>query len=87
MAETDVASELGRLKDRLLDRVPNAEGVGCELCAWILTDLARHGTLTGKVPDPCYDSKPVFPVEGKLRHIWIEGFWTEGLKQIFVVKT
>lgn len=82
----DMAGELGRLKDRLLDRVPNAQGVGCILCAHILTDLAKHGTLTNKFPEPCFDGKPHFPVEGKLKHLWVEGFWTEGLKQIFMVK-
>lgn len=87
MAELDVVGEIARLKDRLLDRVPNAQGVGCNLCGWILTDLAKHGTLTGKVPEQTYDAKATFPIEGKLLHIYIEGFWTEGLKKAFTVKS
>jgi hypothetical protein len=87
VVDVDAADEISRLKDRLLGRAPNSQGVGCNLCGWILTDLAKHGALTSKVPEPTFDGKATFPIEGKLRHIYLEGFWTKGLKELFSVKS
>lgn len=70
----DTAAEIAVLKDKLLGRVPRGDGVGCILCLWILEDLVKNGTLTKGHPRVCFDGKPVFPVEGKLAHLVIEGF-------------
>lgn len=79
-------SQLNVLKDQLLDRVPNAEGVGCFVCKWILGDLAKNGSLTAGYPEICTDGKPLFPAEGKAAHLKLEGFWTEPLKALLPVK-
>lgn len=81
----DREKELSVLKARLQTRIPNSEGVGCILCSHIAVDLTKNGTLTNKYPEPSFDGKPHFPVEGKMRHLWLEGFWTNELKEIFTV--
>lgn len=82
----DIAQQLSILKDKLLDRVPNADGVGCFLCRLILGDLAKNGSLTQGFPEICSDGKPNFPVEGKVAHLKLEGFWTEDLKALLPIK-
>lgn len=83
----DREKELGALKKQLTARVPNAEGVGCVLCSHILVDLVKYGTLTNKIPEPSFDGKPHFPVEGKAQHLYLEGFWTNELKEVFTGKS
>jgi hypothetical protein len=70
----DQAVELGLLKDKLRARVPVGEGPGCWLCKLILEDLEKNGTLTKGYPEICTDGKPLFPVEGKTEHLYLEGF-------------
>jgi hypothetical protein len=77
---------LSALKEKLRGRVPNADDVGCILCRHILDDLEKHGTLTNKVPQPCFDGKPHFPVEGKAKHLYLEGFWTKEVAELLSVK-
>lgn len=82
----DRETELNALKARLQARIPNSAGVGCILCRHILVDLEKNGTLTNKYPEPSFDGKPHFPVEGKAKHLYLEGFWTNELKEVFTVK-
>lgn len=42
----------------------------CFLCRWILQDIAENGKLTGFPFD--WGRTPVFPVDGKNRHIDLE---------------
>lgn len=42
----------------------------CFMCQWILTDLAENGKLTGYPFDAM--GAPVFPVQGKTRHLELE---------------
>lgn len=77
-----MAVDLGFLKSCLASRVPDAQDVGCILCKFILDDLEKNGRLTNKHPEPCFDGTPVFPVTGKLKHLQIEGLWTDNLKAI-----
>lgn len=44
----------------------------CFLCKWILEDIRKNGTFTGYPLD--YVNQPVFPRDGKLKHIMLEGF-------------
>ena len=81
----DREKELGDLKVKLQTRIPNSEGVGCVLCRHIAVDLDKNNTLTNKYPEPSFDGKPHFPVEGKAMHLYLEGFWTNELKEIFTV--
>jgi hypothetical protein len=82
----DREKELNSLKAKLQLRVPNAEGVGCVLCRHILADLEKFGALTNKIPEPSFDGKPHFPVEGKAQHLYLEGFWTNELKSLIQEK-
>lgn len=68
------AEQIDALKVKLRGRTPNADGVGCCLCKWILQDLEQNGTLTKGYPEICIDGKPLFPVEGKTAHLILEGF-------------
>lgn len=77
---------LSALRDKLLDRVPNADGVGCFLCRWILGDLAKNGMMTAGYPEICVDGKPQFPLEGKVLHLMLEKFWNDELKPFVQVK-
>ncbi len=70
----DTAAEIEILKTKLRARVPDARGIGCFACAWILGDLEKHGTLTKNYPDTSFDGKPTFPMEGKMEHLVLEGF-------------
>lgn len=70
----DTSEQLEVLKVKLRGRAPTAEGVGCFLCKWILGDLEKNGTLTNGYPEVCADGKPLFPLEGKLKHLALEGF-------------
>jgi hypothetical protein len=70
----DTAAEIGILKEKLRLRVPNSADVGCFLCKWILEDLEKNGTLTKGYPEICADGKPLFPIEGKVEHLVLEGF-------------
>lgn len=79
----DREKELSALKVRLQARVPNAAGVGCILCGHILADLEKNNALTNKIPEPSFDGKPHFPVEGKAQHLYLEGFWTNELQEVF----
>lgn len=74
MEEPQRIEQLEVLKEKLRARCPNAQDVGCHLCRWILEDLEKNGTLTNKHPEPCVDGKPHFPVEGKVKHLILEGF-------------
>lgn len=82
----DREKELSELKVKLQARVPNSAGVGCILCSHILVDLEKNGTLTGKHPEPSFDGKPHFPVEGKAQHLYLEGFWSDGVKSLILEK-
>lgn len=62
--------DLGPLKDALLGRVPNADGVGCVLCKMILQDVARNSRLTGAIFD--FHEKPEFSPEGMVKHLLLE---------------
>lgn len=44
----------------------------CFLCKWILEDIRKNGALTGYPLD--LNQQAVFPREGKVRHIQLEGF-------------
>jgi hypothetical protein len=81
-----VSDVLSVLKDRLLDRVPNADGVGCFLCKHILGNLAKNQMLTAGFPEVFADGKPLFPLEGKVLHLMIEGFWNDDLKPFVQAK-
>lgn len=81
-----MTERISLLKDQLLGRVPNSEGVGCILCDHLLRDLVKHGMFTDKHPEPTYDHKPTFPLEGKAMHLWVEGFWDDALKPLFASK-
>ena len=70
----DAVAEIETLKEKLRARVPVDEGPGCFLCKWILGDLEKNGTLTNGYPEICSDGKPMFPVEGKKKHLVLEGF-------------
>lgn len=83
----DREKELSALKEKLSARIPNSEGVGCILCSHILIDLKKNGTLTGKYPEPSFDGKPHFPADGKAQHLYLEGFWTNELKEVFTGKS
>jgi hypothetical protein len=56
----------------LKKKIPDAHGVGCFLCKWIVEDLARGGPLTGYPFDA--NGAPIFPRGGKIEHIKHEGF-------------
>jgi len=50
---------------------------GCFLCRYIEDDLKRHGKFTGWPID--YVGHELFPVEGKLKHLKVEGVrWPGG---------
>ncbi len=66
MDQTEMIEEL---KAKLRDRVDK-----CFLCKWILGDLEKNGTLTKSYPELCSDGKPLFPVEGKTEHLYLEEF-------------
>lgn len=51
-------------------RKVNEKGVGCQLCTFIVEDLAKNGFITGYPQDSL--GAPQFPVEAKLQHIRIE---------------
>jgi len=62
-----------KLKDQLLSRTPKDEdSPGCQLCKWILMDLQANG---GKLKGWNLDmfGKPVFPKEGEVAHLKLEG--------------
>lgn len=44
----------------------------CFLCKWILEDIRLNGKLTGYPKDAMGGA--VFPREGKVKHIQLEGF-------------
>lgn len=75
------AEQMKDLEGKLEARVPK-DGVGCNLCEWILEDLRRNKKLTGSPPEPLYDGSPVFPAEGKARHLMVEGFWKPEMKEL-----
>lgn len=43
----------------------------CFLCKWILEDLEKHGELTKHPTDSM--GQAVFPIEGKQKHLILEG--------------
>lgn len=51
---------------RLAERAPL-----CFLCKWILEDLQKNGALTGYPSD--FVGQPVFPRQGKVAHLQLEG--------------
>lgn len=62
------------LKDQLRSRVPKDEdSPGCNLCQHILLDLQANG---GKLKGWNLDmfGKPVFPRDGEISHLKLEGF-------------
>ncbi len=65
---------LKQITDRLRKRVPNADGIGCILCKWILGDLLDNGKLSGTFPDAHKQS--MFPRSGELAHLQLEGIIT-----------
>lgn len=50
----------------------------CFLCKWILEDLEQNKVLT-KYPVSAMDGSSQFPVEGKVKHLILEGFWRDDL--------
>lgn len=50
----------------------------CFLCKWILEDLEKNQALT-KYPTAAADGSSQFPVDGKVKHLFLEGLWTPGL--------
>lgn len=64
--ENDRRKIIGQLRGR----IPDASGVGCFLCLWIVLDFEASGRLT----DWPYDSndKGLFPYLGKIAHIRLE---------------
>ena len=50
----------------------------CFLCKWILEDLEKNKELT-KYPVSSMDGSSQFPVEGKVKHLILEGFWRDDL--------
>jgi len=61
------------LKDELAARKEK-----CFLCKWILEDLEKNQVLT-KYPTSALDGGSQFPVEGKVKHLVLEGFWRDDL--------
>ncbi len=62
---------LKQITDRLRQRAPDGEGVGCILCKWILEDLLANGKLSGAILDA--HKQPMFPPSGELAHLQLEG--------------
>jgi hypothetical protein len=54
----------------LLHRRKVKDGVGCQLCTYILEDLELHGRLTGYPLELQGGAR--FPVESKLTHLELE---------------
>jgi hypothetical protein len=69
-----VTEMLEALKELLRARVPkDDDSPGCQLCEWILLDLEAHdGKLKGWNLDVF--KKPIFPKEGEIAHLKLEGF-------------
>ena len=59
-----------KIIDRLRRLAPDAAGVGCFLCSWIIQDYDLNGTLTDWPKDA--NGAGVFPYLGKRAHIAIE---------------
>lgn len=53
-----------------IKRIAGPEKDRCFLCKWILEDLRINGRLTGYPTD--HQGGPVFPFQGKLRHLELE---------------
>ena len=68
-----VPARLKILREQLRARVPNGDGVGCFLCQRILQDL-EDGKISGVLPDA--HGNQIFPREGELAHLQLEGFMT-----------
>lgn len=62
------------LLEFLRRRTPTAEGVGCQLCSFILQDLEANGELTKKTPSflVSSDGSMPFPADSKFRHLELE---------------
>ena len=54
-------------------RVPDAAGIGCFLCKWILEDLTVSPKLTGYPLDS--NGAAIFPRAGKIDHLKLEGLY------------
>jgi len=50
----------------------------CFLCNWIFRDLEKNEVLT-KYPISVVDGSSQFPVEGKVKHLFLEGLWMPDL--------
>ena len=60
------------VKNAVRKRTPkDDDSPGCFMCKWILLDLEAHGKLMGWNLDQF--NKPIFPREGELAHLKIEG--------------
>lgn len=64
----------------MTDKVSRAVGLlglrssTCFLCKWILEDIEKNGKLTERYPPQGpFSLDPLFPVEGKLLHLGVEG--------------
>lgn len=70
LVEEKRANDRTRIIDALRPRATDEQGVGCFLCAWIISDFERNGKLT----DFPYDlnDKGIFPYLGKVAHIRLE---------------
>lgn len=60
-----------KLLETLKKKSPGKGGRGCFQCKLILEDLKKNGKLTGYPFD--FNGAPVFPKEGKLAHLRVEG--------------
>lgn len=56
--------------DAFRKKIPNAQGVGCFLCKWIVEDFDLHGKLTDYPKD--FNGNGIFPYKGKVEHIRLE---------------
>jgi hypothetical protein len=59
-----------KIIERLRVLAPDASGIGCFLCGWIVQDYDKNGTLTDYPKDTV--GAGVFPYLGKRAHISIE---------------
>lgn len=93
MAPAEAVAEVWRKLDRKVLLASDLEAVArfvealavrrakCFLCKWILEDMLENGWPTWNPKD--LNGQSIFPLEGKKRHVELEGIWTDALQCVF----